>query len=112
MTTLEVTSRQFLNNSKKFFELADSGNRIIVKRGKKQAYALAPVDDDEYTEHIPPEYLCNPYDISPSGDRYWADRRNVEKLNEALEIAEKQIKEGKYTVCKTYEESLKFFDTL
>lgn len=27
---------------------------------------------------IPDEYRCNPFDISPSGDLFWADSRNVE----------------------------------
>lgn len=33
---------------------------------------------------IPKEYRINPYDYSPSGDLFFADRRNVEKLESAL----------------------------
>lgn len=33
---------------------------------------------------IPDEYRINPYDYSPSGDLFFADRRNVEKLESAL----------------------------
>jgi hypothetical protein len=28
--------------------------------------------------NIPEEFRCNPYDVSPSGDPFFADRRNVE----------------------------------
>ncbi len=31
-------------------------------------------------EAIPEEYRCDPYEISPSGDPFFADKRNVEEL--------------------------------
>jgi hypothetical protein len=34
---------------------------------------------------IPKEYRCDPYEISPSGDVFWADKRNVEKVKKAIE---------------------------
>ena len=43
MTILEVTSRQFRDKQKAFFDLADTGRQIVIRRGNKQAYALAPV---------------------------------------------------------------------
>jgi hypothetical protein len=33
---------------------------------------------------IPEQYRCDPYEISPSGDPFFADKRNVEKLNRIL----------------------------
>ena len=30
---------------------------------------------------IPEEYRCDPYEISPSGDPFFADKRNVEALD-------------------------------
>lgn len=33
---------------------------------------------------IPEQYRCNPYEISPSGDPFFADKRNVEKLDRIL----------------------------
>jgi hypothetical protein len=62
--------------------------------------------------HIPPEYFCNPYDISPSGDMFWADRRNVEELKKAIEAAEEDRKEGRCTVIRNEEEFNRFFDSL
>ena len=58
------------------------------------------------------EYLCNPFDVSPSGDMFWADSRNVEELKKTIEQAEKERKEGNVTSCKTYEESLKLLESL
>ena len=33
---------------------------------------------------IPAEYRCNPFDTSPSGDIFGADKRNVEQLNKSI----------------------------
>ena len=47
MAVLQVTSREFREKQKAFFDLGDKGEKIIIKRGKKQAYVLTPVDDDD-----------------------------------------------------------------
>ena len=46
-TLLEVTSRQFRDKQKTFFDLADTGKQIIIKRGRKQAYTLIPVSNED-----------------------------------------------------------------
>ena len=61
---------------------------------------------------IPEEFRCNPFEMSPSGDLFWADRRNVEHVKKQIEISKKQFKEGKYTECKTLEDNYKFLDSL
>ena len=38
MVALEVSARQFRDKQKSFFEIADSGRQIVIRRGKKQAY--------------------------------------------------------------------------
>ena len=109
---LVISSREFRNNQAQYFDLVDSREHVIIQRGKSKSYRLLPIGEDDYISHIPEEYLCNPFDISPSGDMFWADKRNVEKLKQSIEQAEKDIKEGRYTVCKTYEESLKHLESL
>ena len=37
---------------------------------------------------IPEEYRCDPYEISPSGDPFFADKRNVEYVRKRLEEAQ------------------------
>ena len=37
---------------------------------------------------IPEEFRCDPYEISPSGDPYFADKRNVEYVKKRLEKAQ------------------------
>lgn len=54
---------------------------------------------------IPMKYRCNPFDYSPSGDLFYADKRNVEHLNNAIE----QAKKGK-TKKLTKEEQSKLLD--
>ncbi|MDR1408360.1 MAG: hypothetical protein LBJ23_09995 [Tannerella sp.] len=49
MEILEVTSKQFREKQNSFFELADTGKKIVIRRGRKQAYALMPVTDRNET---------------------------------------------------------------
>ena len=46
MAIIETTSRQFREKQKDFFDLADIGEKIVIKRGKKQAYVLTPLDNN------------------------------------------------------------------
>ena len=86
MAVLEVTSRQFRDRQKTFFDLADTGRQIIIRRGKKQAYALAPINDDDL--YFTPE------------------------MEAKIERALQQYKEGKHTVISTEEGINHFFDSL
>lgn len=47
MAIIETTSRQFRDKQKDFFDLADSGEKVVIKRGRKQAYVLTPVSEDD-----------------------------------------------------------------
>lgn len=44
---LIISSREFRQNQKIYFEKADKGEQIIVQRGKNKAYALTPINDDD-----------------------------------------------------------------
>lgn len=44
---IQVTSREFRNKQASIFDLADNGEKIIIKRGKKQAYTLVPIENDD-----------------------------------------------------------------
>ncbi|GHT53450.1 hypothetical protein FACS1894145_4040 [Bacteroidia bacterium] len=88
-----ITTREIRNNTKTYFELAEE-ERISVKRGKKYINLVVSKDPDEMymSENwvkeffaIPQEYRCNPFDTSPSGDLFWADKRNVEQLDQTIE---------------------------
>ena len=86
MAVLEVSARQFRDKQKSFFEIADTGRQIVIRRGRKRSYILSPVTQDDFF-------------VTP-------------KLLEKIEIARQQMREGKVTVCKTLEENLKFLDSL
>jgi hypothetical protein len=79
-----VTSREFRDNQKKYFDMVDNKEQVVVKR-KNRAYKLVPVSDDDILIDIPKEFRCDPYEISPSGDMFWADKRNVEIVKKAIE---------------------------
>jgi hypothetical protein len=82
MTILEVTSRQFRDRQKDIFDLADKGDKVVIKRGKKQAYTLTPIDEDDL--YFTPEML--------------------EKIDRSIQ----QAKEGKVTRISNIEELDKF----
>jgi hypothetical protein len=83
---IEISSREFREKQKTYFELADKGAQIILKRGRKQAYLLTPVYDTDF-------------DITP-------------ELEERLEEGRRQYREGKTISFKTKEELHRFLDSL
>lgn len=44
---LIISSREFRQNQRVYFEKADNGEQVIVQRGKDKSYALTPVSDDD-----------------------------------------------------------------
>ena len=44
---LVISSREFRQNQKKYFEKVDQGEHIIVQRAKDKAYALTPISEDD-----------------------------------------------------------------
>ena len=44
---LVISSREFRQNQKKYFEKPDTGEHVIVQRGKDRAYALTPISEDD-----------------------------------------------------------------
>ena len=44
---LIISSREFRQNQRVYFEKADNGEQIIVQRGKDKAYALIPVKEND-----------------------------------------------------------------
>lgn len=53
MAVLNFTSKEFHSQQAHVFDLADQGEKIVIRRNKKQAYALVPIEDEETT--ISPE---------------------------------------------------------
>ena len=85
-TVLEVSAKQFREKQKNFFEIADTGRQIVIKRGMKQSYVLTPVRDNKLV-------------LTP-------------QLKETIERARQQMREGKYTECKTIEELNNYLEKL
>jgi hypothetical protein len=86
MRIIQTTSRHFRNKQKDFFDLADRGEKVIIRRGKKQAYLLTPVDDEDI--YFTPEML--------------------DKINRSI----KQVQEGMITKIETEEELNQFLESL
>ncbi|MEE4286028.1 MAG: hypothetical protein V2I31_07760 [Mariniphaga sp.] len=86
MAIIQTTSRQFRDKQKDFFELADKGEKVVIRRGKKRAYLLTPVDDEDI--YFTPAML--------------------DKINGAI----KEVQEGLVTKIETEEELNQFLDSL
>jgi len=67
---LIISSREFRQNQKLYFDKADKGEQIIVQRGKDKSYALTPIGED---------------------DMYF-NQKMVKKIKKSI----KQAKDGKY----------------
>ena len=44
---LVISSREFRQNQKKYFERVDKGEHVIVQRAKNKAYTLTPISEDD-----------------------------------------------------------------
>ena len=44
---LVISSREFRQNQKFYFEKVDQGEQIVVQRGKDKAYALKPITEND-----------------------------------------------------------------
>ncbi|PWE00188.1 prevent-host-death protein [Marinilabilia rubra] len=44
---LIISSREFRQNQKLYFEKVDKGEQVIVQRGKDKSYALTPINEDD-----------------------------------------------------------------
>jgi len=42
---LVISSREFRENQKKYFDLIDQNEQVIVQRGKNKSYTLVPIDE-------------------------------------------------------------------
>jgi len=86
MAVLEISARQFRDKQKSIFDIADTGRQIVIKRGRKQSYVLTPVNHDDFV--ATPELL------------------------EKIERSRQQMREGKYTECRTIEELNTYLNSL
>ncbi len=86
MAVLNLTSRVFRSQQAHVFDLADKGEIIIIRRGRKQAFTLVPIDDDDLT--ITPE------------------------LQAKIDKAREEYRLGNYISCSTNEELQAYLDSL
>lgn len=83
---ITVSAREFRSNQASIFDKADGGEKIIIRRGKKQAYTLVPVYDEDM-------------DITP-------------QLQAKIDQARQEYKEGRTLRFESAEEVQKWMDEL
>ena len=55
-----------------------------TKIGLRASCLLPPRTRRKRVLSIPAEYRVNPFDVSPSGDLYFADKRNLDRIDKAM----------------------------
>jgi antitoxin YefM len=50
---LIISTREFRDNQKKYLDLVDQNERIIIQRGRKTSYELKPLTETEYIQSDP-----------------------------------------------------------
>jgi hypothetical protein len=94
-----ITTREIRNEAKAFFELAEK-ERVAIKRGNKYINLIVTNEPDtkfvsevwinEFMS-IPVEYRVNPFNVSSSGDLFFADKRNIDHIDKALKGQTKRL---------------------
>jgi ERCC4-type nuclease len=83
---LIISSREFQNNPMQYFNRIDSGEQVIIQRGKNKAYSLNMIS---------------------KADLYFTPEM-IRKIEHSIQ----QAKEGKVTTVKGKQELHRFFDGL
>ena len=83
---LQVTSREFREKQASWFDIADQGEQVIIRRRGKRSYMLTPICDSDIT--ITPELQAK-----------------IDKAREAHQS-------GECITCNTHEEIDKYLDNL
>ena len=119
---LIVSTKDFRDSQKKYFDMAKK-EKVLIKRGNDYIRLVVSAHpDDNYALvsdkwindflNIPEKYRCNPFDISPSGDLFWADKRNVEKVKKGIEKARLEYNKGQCTTFDDSDAAIKHLESL
>ena len=86
-----VSSRDFRTNMMSYFT-ESNGDDFIVKTRDHGSFkvSIKPVKREDAILNIPPEFRRDPYEISPSGDPFFADQRNIDMIEKRLKEAESE----------------------
>ncbi|MDR2929006.1 MAG: hypothetical protein LBV41_12530 [Cytophagaceae bacterium] len=94
-----IATREIRSVTKTFFELAEK-ERFFVKIRNKHINLIVSdnpektyVDEDCIRQfmNIPAEYRVNQFELSPSGDLFFADKRNIAHIAEARKGQTKRL---------------------
>lgn len=81
-----ISSREFRDNQKKYFDLVDSNGQIIVQRGKSKSYRLLPINENETLMTEADFYRKIEKSIKQSENGDLTSFKNIEDFKSFLEI--------------------------
>lgn len=80
---LVISSREFRQNQRLYFDKVDQGEQIIVQRGKDKSYALTPIgEEDIFFNKKMVEQLKQSIQESRNGD--YIEASSTEEIRELL----------------------------
>ena len=86
----KITEKQFKHNVDAFLEQAiDEPIQIELVNNRLYLSTIHNINviDNEWVKGfmaIPEEFRVNPFDVSDSGDLYWADKRNIDGVKASI----------------------------
>ena len=83
---LVISSREFRQNQRLYFDKVDQGEQIIVQRGKDKSYALTPIgEEDIFFNKKMVEQLKQSIQESRNGD--YIEASSTEEIRELLGLS-------------------------
>ena len=87
MATVEISSSDFRGKMGAFFDRADRGEQIIIRRRDKTSYTLTPVHDEDEDNELTPEMIATidrGLESIRKGERGWV--YNSEEFKKKFEL--------------------------
>ncbi len=80
-----ISTKEFKERSKKYFDLADANERVIIQRGRKKAYLIVPLEnyDDADFPEIPIEHqelVLKRLEHAKTDPEGWLDWKEAKKV--------------------------------
>jgi antitoxin YefM len=77
-----VSSREFRDNQKKYLDMVDDNQHIIIQRGKDKAYVLSPVNEEDqyFMDPNVKEQIMEGIAQHKAGQTVKLDKKEIKKL--------------------------------
>jgi len=77
-----INSREFRDNQKKYLDMVDDNQHIIIQRGKNKAYVLSPINEDDqyFMDPKVKAHIMEGIAQHKAGQAVQLDKKDIKKL--------------------------------